>query len=62
MQIDHLHECAHKPCICQISTEREFCCDHCREQAENDGDTCSCGHTDCAIEPALADSPLGQMA
>ncbi len=53
MQIDHLQKCAHQPCICQIPSSREFCSEHCREQAEAGSDTCRCGHADCATEPVL---------
>lgn len=60
MQIDHLHPCAHQSCICQISTEQTFCSDHCRDQTKAGSDTCRCGHTDCAVEPALGGPPLAQ--
>ena len=51
MQIDHLQKCGHAPCLCEVTASEEFCSDHCRGHAQSDHDTCTCGHTDCAIEP-----------
>ena len=62
MQIEHTHPCAHKPCICEINSDQSFCSDHCRDQAKASSDICQCGHTDCALEPALADPALAQPA
>ena len=50
MQIDHLQECAHSPCICQVTTDQEFCSDRCREHAASGNERCTCGHEECALE------------
>lgn len=55
MHSDQQQECAHKPCVCQVTTHDGFCSEGCKKAAAEDGDTCTCGHLDCAIEPALSD-------
>lgn len=62
MQIDHLHECAHAACICQITTEQDYCGDSCRDNAAAGKDSCTCGHLDCALEPAKVEPLLAQPA
>ena len=51
MQIDHLQKCAHAPCVCQVTTDQEYCGEQCRKHAQAEHDTCTCGHADCALEP-----------
>lgn len=62
MQIDHLQACAHRPCICQVTAEQQFCSDHCREMAAKNRDTCACAHAECAENPELAQPAQVQPA
>ncbi len=62
MQIDHLKKCAHVPCVCEITSEQEYCSDRCRNNAADGSDTCTCGHIDCAVEPVEIDADLALPA
>lgn len=46
-------KCGHAPCKCTVSTEGEYCGDHCRKAAASHvpETLCGCGHAPCGTSP-----------
>lgn len=47
------HECAHRPCTCQVPLDQTFCSDYCSAQAALtlEQDKCECEHAGCGEPP-----------
>ncbi|HEY6544850.1 MAG TPA: hypothetical protein VIZ64_08150 [Dokdonella sp.] len=48
MQIEQ-HKCAHRPCLCVVATDTQWCSPECEEAQAQEGDAavCECAHADC---------------
>lgn len=46
-------KCGHAPCKCTVSSEGDYCGDHCRKAAANHvpETLCGCGHPPCGTSP-----------
>jgi len=39
--------CGHSACNCRIEDDQQFCCDACRDGANNQETVCTCDHEKC---------------
>jgi len=63
-------KCAHAECSCTVTSDEQFCSDHCASHADDDADQaasssaasgqrdCGCGHAECVATAAATEGTL----